>query len=320
MPRDEAREELANRREMVDQQLARRGISDERVLEAFREIPRESFIPPSLLEFTYKDAPLPIGEKQTISQPYVVALTAEALRIQPTDRVLEIGTGSGYAAAILGQLAAEVFTVERIESLATAARQRLADLGFRNVHVLHGDGTLGWPEHTPYDAIAVAAGGPLIPPALLDQLAPGGRLVIPVGSNDAAQVLTRVTHVEPNDFRHEQLGDVRFVPLIGEQGWPDDEKRVLSSPPRSSRNGAVSKLVREAAEPFESLDSASVDALVERIGDARLVLLGEATHGTSEFYRMRARISRELIARRGFDFVAVEADWPEAARIDDYVL
>lgn len=218
------------------------------------------------------------------------------------------------------RVAAEVFTVERIETLATAARERLADLGCRNVHVLHGDGTLGWPEHAPYDAIAVAAGGPQIPRALLDQLAPGGRLVIPVGPDDASQVLTRVTRVGPHEFRSEPLGDVRFVPLIGEQGWPEDERRVLSSPGRSTRNGAVAKLVHEAAEPIDSLDDAGLDALVERIGDARLVLLGEATHGTSEFYRMRARISRALIERRGFDFVAVEADWPDAARIDDYVL
>jgi protein-L-isoaspartate(D-aspartate) O-methyltransferase len=305
---------------MVELQLARRGISSERVLEAFRTVPREAFVPQSLLEFAHKDVPLPIGESQTISQPYVVALTVEALAIQPTDRVLEIGTGSGYAAAILSHVAGEVFTVERIESLATAARQRLADLGYGNVHVLHGDGTLGWPEHAPYDAIAVAAGGPQIPQALLDQLAPGGRLVIPVGPDEGSQVLTRVTRVGPQKFRSEPLGDVRFVPLIGAQGWPEEERSVLASPARSSRNGAVSKLVREVAEPIGSIDDDTVDALVDRIGDARLVLLGEATHGTSEFYRMRARISRALIERRGFDFVAVEADWPDAARIDDYVL
>ncbi len=307
------------RAQMVDLQLAGRGISNGRVLDAFRTVPRESFVPASLAEFAYKDAPLPIGDEQTISQPYIVALTAEALRIQPTDRVLEIGTGSGYAAAILSRLAAEVFTVERLETLATTARERLAKLGYRNIQVLHDDGTLGWAEHAPYDAIAVAAGGPQIPQALLDQLAPGGRLLIPVGPDESSQVLTRVTRLGPADFRREPLGDVRFVPLIGAQGWPEEE-RVFLAPGHSHSSSSVSKLVRETAEPIDSIDAASIDALIDRIGDARLVLLGEATHGTSEFYRMRARISRALIERRGFNFVAVEADWPDAGRVDDYVL
>jgi protein-L-isoaspartate(D-aspartate) O-methyltransferase len=306
------------RQDMVDRQLARRGIANPRVLEAFRHVPREAFVPEDMVEFAYEDTPLPIGDGQTISQPYIVALTAEALELRGTERVLEIGTGSGYAAAILGGIAREVFTVERLEPLAEEARSRLLRLGYRNVQVLHGDGTLGWPEHAPYDAIAVAAGGPEIPKTLLAQLAPNGRLVIPVGSDPGSQVLVRVTRAPDGSFRREDLGDVRFVPLIGEEGWPE-EKRVVR-PARGARGGgALVKLIRETAEPIADLESDSIDALVERVGDARVVLLGESTHGTSEFYRMRARITRELVEHGGFDFVAVESDWPDAARIHAHV-
>ena len=307
------------RAQMVDLQLQGRGISDSRILDAFRTVPREAFLSADLAEFAYQDAPLPIAEGQTISQPYIVSLTIEAMALKGHERVLEIGTGSGYAAAVLSRVAKDVFTVERKEGLASEARARLERLGYHNVHVLHGDGTLGWREHAPYDAIAVAAGGPEIPKALLAQLAPGGRLVIPVGTDESSQVLTRVTKDGPDDFRQEPLTDVRFVPLIGEQGW-QETGRSLRAPAKSSHNPTVAKLIREAAEPIGDIEGSSVDALLERVGDARLVLLGEATHGTSEFYRMRAQITKGLIERRGFDFVAVEADWPDAARIDDYVL
>ncbi|HXI55875.1 MAG TPA: protein-L-isoaspartate(D-aspartate) O-methyltransferase [Polyangia bacterium] len=306
--------------EMVQRQLVGRGISDPRVLEAFRTVPREAFLPPALAEFAYRDAPLPIGDGQTISQPYIVAVTLEALGLRGHERVLEIGGGSGYAAALLGRLAKEVFTVERIAALATQARDRLKNLGYANVAVQLGDGTLGWPQHAPYDAIAVAAGGPDIPRALQDQLAPGGRLVIPVGRDESSQVLVRVTRDESGLLRRENLADVRFVPLIGAQGWPEAEPAIVPAVATPHNDAAVVRLLGEAAEPISDIETASVDALLERIGDARLVLLGEATHGTSEFYRMRARITQALIQRRGFDFVAVEADWPDAARIDDYVL
>jgi protein-L-isoaspartate(D-aspartate) O-methyltransferase len=269
-------------------------------------------------EFAYEDTPLSIADGQTISQPYIVALTVEALGLRGGERVLEIGTGSGYAAAILARIAGQVHTVERLETLAGSAGATLARLGFDNVNVLCADGTLGWPEHAPYDAIAVAAGGPDVPPALLSQLAIGGRLVIPVGPEDE-QMLVRVTREGEADFRREDLTQVKFVPLIGAQGW--GEKGVVQRPlSRPASTAVVSKLVREAAEPLTDIASASVGRLLERIGDARLVLLGEATHGTSEFYRMRARISQELVERGDFDFVAVEADWPDAARVDAYVL
>jgi protein-L-isoaspartate(D-aspartate) O-methyltransferase len=246
-----------------------------------------------------------------------VALTVEALGLRGGDRVLEIGTGSGYAAAILARVAGQVYSVERIGELAASAGAILARLGFENVHVLCADGTVGWAEHAPYDAIAVAAGGPQVPEALLSQLAIGGRLVMPVGPEDE-QMLVRVTRAGDADFRREELTQVKFVPLIGEQGW--SEKRVSPGTGRAAGTAIVSKLVRETAEPLTDIESASVGRLLERIGDARLVLLGEATHGTSEFYRMRARISQELIVRGDFDFVAVEADWPDAARVDAHVL
>jgi protein-L-isoaspartate(D-aspartate) O-methyltransferase len=302
---------------MVERQLAGRGIGDARVLEAFRTVPREAFLPQDLAEFAYEDTPLPIRGGQTISQPYIVALTAEALELRGNERILEIGTGSGYAAAILGRLAKDVFTVERLEPLAQEAGARLARLGFDNVRVLCGDGTLGWPEHAPYDAIAVAAGGPTVPQALLDQLAQNGRLVIPVGPDESSQVLMRVRRVGDR-FYQQELTQVRFVPLIGEQGWPEPERVVR--PAKASSDSAVRQLIRETAEPIRDIASADVGALLERVGSARVVLLGEATHGTSEFYRMRARITQALIQSKGFDFVAVEADWPDAARVDDYVL
>jgi protein-L-isoaspartate(D-aspartate) O-methyltransferase len=312
-----------DRERMVELQLAGRGIADRQVLEAFRSVQREEFVPEELAEFAYEDSPLPIAGGQTISQPYIVAVTVDALELRGGERVLEIGTGSGYAAAVLSRIADQVYTVERLASLAETARARLAKLGYQNVHVRCGDGTLGWAEHAPYDAIAVAAGGPDVPKALLEQLAPGGRLVVPVGPQET-QELVRVTR-EDERFVRESLGAVRFVPLIGADAWPEGEpareplaRRSLAKR-SASDDAAIAKLVRETAEPLSDIDSASIDALLERIGDARIVLLGEATHGTSEFYRMRARISRELIARRGFDFVAVEADWPDAMRIHRYV-
>jgi protein-L-isoaspartate(D-aspartate) O-methyltransferase len=310
---------MNSRARMIETHLRQRGVDSPKVLGAFQAVPRDAFVPEELAELAYEDAPLPIGEGQTISQPYIVAVTVEALQLRGDERVLEIGTGSGYAAAILSHLAKEVYTVERIESLATAARERFEKLGYSNVHVMHGDGSLGWPEHAPYDAIAVAASSPKIPEALLSQLAIGGRLVIPIGTDETSQVLFRVTRESQTEFRREAIAEVRFVPLIGAQGW-EEEPQLLRAPPKVTEVRTVAELVREVAEPIPDLESSAVDALVERIADARVVLLGEATHGTSDFYRMRARITRALIEKRGFQFVAVEADWPDASRIDDYVL
>jgi protein-L-isoaspartate(D-aspartate) O-methyltransferase len=211
---------------MVEQHLRRRGITDPLVLSAFARVPREEFVPLDFVPQAYDDAPLPIGNGQTISQPYVVAITVQALGLSGREHVLEIGAGSGYAAAILGAIAREVDTVERIDELADSARDRLARLGFTNVHVHHGDGTLGWPPGAPYEAICVAAGAPAPPPSLLEQLAIGGRLVIPHGPPDH-QRLVRITRRSEDDFLEEDLGDVRFVPLVGAEGWPD--KRIPSA-------------------------------------------------------------------------------------------
>jgi protein-L-isoaspartate(D-aspartate) O-methyltransferase len=212
---------------MVERQLVARGIRDPLVLEAMRTVPRELFVPERARDYAYDDGPLPIGEGQTISQPYVVAYMIEAVEPDPTDRALEIGTGSGYSAAVLGSIVAEAYTVERLPALAESAARRLARLDFRNVHVRCGDGTLGWPEHAPYDVIVVTAGGPRVPPALLEQLTPGGRLVMPVGDDPRAQQLVRVRgrgHAPPI---HEWLEPVAFVPLIGEQGWPGPHGRAV---------------------------------------------------------------------------------------------
>jgi protein-L-isoaspartate(D-aspartate) O-methyltransferase len=210
-------ESAESRARMVAEQLFARGIRDERVLGAFRKVPREAFVATELAESAYADHPLPIGEGQTISQPFVVALMTEAAKISPTARVLEVGAGSGYAAAILAELAKEVVAIERHPSLAESARKALHGLGYANVTVLCGDGSRGVPEHAPYDAILVAAGAPAPPESLKAQLAEGGRLVIPV-SVDSYQDLKVITR-RGERFEEEDLGAVRFVPLMGEEGW-----------------------------------------------------------------------------------------------------
>lgn len=309
------------REAMVDQHIAHRGVRSRLVLDAMRAVPREKFLPEGQKEFAYLDTPLPINEGQTISQPYIVALMTEALNLRGGEKVLEIGTGSGYAAAVLSEIAAQVFTVERIGQLAEKAATTLADLDYLNVFVRHGDGTRGWPENAPYDAIIVAAGGPEVPASLKEQLKIGGCLVIPVGRDPRTQELVRITRVAKDQYKTEELADVRFVPLVGEEGWALDGTVLVRPPPRprpAAREDTLD-LLKDSMEPFGSIGASNLDSLMERIGDARVVLLGEATHGTSEFYRMRERISRELIEKKGFSFIAIEGDWPDAARIDHYV-
>lgn len=315
---------VEQRKRMVREQIASRGVVDPIVLDAMGLVPREVFVPERMREFAYEDAPLPIEEAQTISQPYIVAVMAEALELQPTDRILEIGAGSGYAAAVLSRIGGEVFTVERHETLAELAQERAVDLGYDNVRVHHGDGTLGWPEHQPYDAIAVAAAGPHVPPELLEQLKIGGRLVIPVGDEPRTQELLRIRRVGPQEYERNSLGRVQFVPLIGTHGWqldgpPPVEREIapvqVSRPPSST----LSTLISEACEPFERIDEANLAPLLDRIGEARIVLIGEASHGTSEFYRMRAQITKELVTRRGFTVVAIEGDFPDTNVLDRFV-
>ncbi len=218
--RRRSRSFIDERERMVEWQIAGRGIRDPAVLAAMRKVPREHFVAGDRAHRAYDDTPLPIGEGQTISQPYIVAAMTEALRLRPGDRVLEIGTGSGYAAAVLALIVAEVYTIERLERLAESARRRLAELGFANVHVRHGDGSLGWPEHAPYDAIVVTAGGPDVPRSLLRQMAVDGRLVMPVGPTTRSQRLVRVVRTAEETYDREALEDVAFVPLIGAEGWP----------------------------------------------------------------------------------------------------
>jgi len=306
------------RRRMVERHVEARGVHHPAVLEAMRRVPREAFLPPDLAEFAYEDTPLPIEEGQTISQPFIVAAMAEALKLGPEDRVLEIGTGSGYAAAVLGEVAGEVYTVERHRLLAEQAESRLESLGYHNVHVLCGDGTLGWPEQAPFDAILVSAGGPNVPSLLLEQLAPEGRIVIPVGTDLRDQRLLRVTKKPDGTTSSEDLGGVRFVPLIGAGGFP--EGAAAPTPTTPARPASpIAHLIREACQPITGIDDLELGPLLDQIGDARVVLLGEATHGTSEFYRMRTRITAELVMRRGFNVVAIEGDWPDAARVDHHV-
>jgi protein-L-isoaspartate(D-aspartate) O-methyltransferase len=322
VPSEEGVSFLTLRKKMVERHIAARGVRDELVLEAMRRVPRELFVPENLREFAYEDAPLPIAGEQTISQPYIVAFMAEALLLKGGEKILEIGAGSGYAAAVLSEIAADVYTVERLGPLAEKAATLLAEVGYNNVHVLHGDGTKGWPEHAPYDAIVVAAGGPQVPETLKQQLKIGGRLVIPIGGDLRNQELVRVTRISADEYRSEDIADVRFVPLIGEEGWATArggrKARGKLHPIYSDEDILVRELA-DAADSFSSIEAADLNPLMDRIGSARIVLLGEATHGTSEFYRMRERITRDLITKKGFRFIAIEADWPDAARVDHYV-
>jgi protein-L-isoaspartate(D-aspartate) O-methyltransferase len=208
---------LRAREKMVEEQVVARGIKNPRLLAAMRKIPRHLFVDPGLLQRAYDDSSLPIGAKQTVSQPYMAARMTEALDLSGEEKVLEIGTGSGYQAALLAELSFNVFSVEKIRTLAVKARAVLDRLQYHNIAIQVGDGTIGWPEHSPFDAIMVTAGAPDLPRPLIEQLAVGGRLVIPIG-DDESQMLVRVTR-HPSKFEEEQLGDCRFVKLWGKFGW-----------------------------------------------------------------------------------------------------
>lgn len=310
------------RNEMVQHQLIDRGICDQSVIEAMRTVPRELFVPRQYRELAYRDSPLPIEESQTISQPYIVAVMAEALELGADDRVLEVGAGSGYAAAVISCIAARVFGIEYHERLAALARHRALELGYDNIEIMHGDGTEGWPAFAPFDAILVSAGGPDVPKKLLEQLKVGGRMLIPVGDRTHSQELLRVRCIGEHEYEEESLGRVQFVPLVGTQGWAAGETRLPRSgkrQPLSIRKRRLAHKVDDGCEPFSDLQEADLDPLLDRIGSSRVVLIGEASHGTSEFYRMRARITRELIDKHGFNIVAIEGDWPDTSMIDRYV-
>jgi protein-L-isoaspartate(D-aspartate) O-methyltransferase len=212
---------VAEREAMVERQLKRRGITEQRLLDAFLAVPREEFVSPDRAHLAYGDHPLPIEAGQTISQPYIVGLMIQAAGIGPGDAVLEVGAGSGYAAAIIGRIAGRVIGIERQHELVNIARRRLSELGYDNVEIVEGDGTKGWPEEAPYDAILVAASGSHVPETLIAQLAPGGRLVMPIGGPGWVQELVKVTKQDDGILKQENLGGVRFVPLIGEEGWEE---------------------------------------------------------------------------------------------------
>lgn len=220
------------RKRMVELQIQGRGVRDPAVLAAMLRVPREQFVPADVQAFAYDDAPLPIGQDQTISQPYIVAFMVEAMQLGPADRVLEVGTGSGYAAAVLAEIASEVVTIERHAALADQAARNLAATGYGHVQVIHGDGSRGWPDASPYNAILVSAGSPTVPESLKAQLATNGRLVLPVGDNRHVQELVRITRIGPHSFDREDLAAVRFVPLIGAEGW-DGETGSTSTAARS---------------------------------------------------------------------------------------
>jgi protein-L-isoaspartate(D-aspartate) O-methyltransferase len=207
---------------MVFADIERRGVRDAYVLEAMRLVPREAFVDPGYASCAYDDRPLPIGEGQTISQPYIVARMIEAAQITPESRVLEVGAGSGYAAAVLSRIASEVFAIERHARLAELARERIGRLGYDNVLLRIDDGTRGWSEEAPFDAILVAASGPSVPEPLKQQLAIGGRLVMPVGEPGGWQVLQRLRRTSDELYEYQKLDAVAFVPLIGRHGWAED--------------------------------------------------------------------------------------------------
>jgi protein-L-isoaspartate(D-aspartate) O-methyltransferase len=206
---------------MVERQLRLRGIHEPEILDAFLAVPREAFVSPGYAHLAYGDHPLPIEAQQTISQPYIVGLMIEAAAIKPGDRVLEVGAGSGYAAAVISRIAGRVIGIERQHELVEVARERLSALGYDNVEIVEGDGTQGWPDGAPYDAILAAASGSHVPQPLVDQLKPGARLVMPLGGPGWVQQLVRVTKQWDGSLQQSDLGAVRFVPLIGEEGWKD---------------------------------------------------------------------------------------------------
>ena len=207
------------RERMVDRQIAARGLDDPALLAAFRAVPREDFVSGDYADYAYQDSPLPIESGQTISQPYIVALTIYAAGIQAGGKILEVGGGSGYAAAVMGQIADEVIAVERHRELVELAQLRMRRLGYSNVRIVEGDGTLGWPEEAPFDAIVAAASGSHVPQSWIDQLKPGGRIVMPIGRPHQVQTLVKITKNDDGSLGHEDLGGVRFVPLIGADGF-----------------------------------------------------------------------------------------------------
>jgi len=305
------------RERMVERQILGRGIVTPSVLSAFRAVPREAFVPEKMREFAYEDGPLPIGEGQTISQPYIVALMIDAAEIPPGGKVLEVGAGSGYAAAVMSRIAGEVFAIERHEQLARSAAERIDALGYDNVSIICGDGSLGLPDEAPFDAILVAAGGDHVPEPLKRQLRTGGRLVVPVGGEDIQSLLC-ITRTGEHTWTEHDLGGVRFVPLIGRHGRYENGSRAATNH-QPARETTLPQLIAQAAEPLPGIDDEAFAAAFDRYAKRKVVLLGESSHGTHEFYAARAAITKRFVERHGFTIVAAEADWPDAAVLDRHI-
>ncbi len=301
------------RRRMVERQIKRRGIGDPAILDAFASVPRERFVPESMAEFAYRDGPLSIGEGQTISQPYIVAAMIEAAEVEAGDRVLEVGAGSGYAAAVISRIADEVFAIERLESLARAAGERVAALGYDNCTIIAGDGLGGLPDQAPFDAILVSARGDTVPQALREQLAIGGKLIMPVGGEDVQQ-LRCITRAGPDHWDSHDIAPVRFVPLIPGVAPEDGARSGSNHQPARART--VPELIAEHAVVLPPIEDPAFAEAFDRFADKRVVMLGECSHGTREVYDARAAITRRFVEQHGFTIVAAEADWPDAAVLD----
>jgi len=257
---------------MVDVQIARRGIGGARLLRALRSVPRERFVPEALAELAYEDSPLPIDAGQTISQPFIVAAMIEAAEVGASDSVLEVGAGSGYAAAVLGLVAAQVRTIERHDELASGARSRFENLGYNNIEVRLGDGSAGWPEAAPFDAILVAAAGPEVPAPLKSQLAIGGRLVMPLDASreGAPQHLVKIVRTSESAYDQQVLGAVSFVPLIGQHGWAEvGQRSATRHAPAESRGHGLVDMIAAAAQARPDFDDPAFGRCVDRFADRR---------------------------------------------------
>lgn len=313
------------RAHMVEHHVVGRGVQSPRVQTVMRDVPREDFVSPALHEFAFDDVALPADHGQLLPRPSTVGMMLDALEPGDLDSVLEIGTGTGYVTALLSRLSASVHSIEPSGPAAQAASVHLRRMGCDNVRVRHASGAQGWPQDAPYDAILVHACASHVPPALKAQLALGGRLVMGVGADPEVAELVRVTRLGHDEWRMQDMADLSADAPWGEAPHVNPHPGAIWALPRASgddpatRDVALAEAVAQSAEPFEAIDTADLGPLLQRIGDARVVLLGEASHGSSEFYRMRARITRELIEHKGFSFVAIEGDWPDAARIDQHV-
>ncbi|MDJ0386960.1 erythromycin esterase family protein [Roseomonas sp. E05] len=302
---------------MVEWQVAHRGIRDAEILMALRTVPREAFLPAALREFAYEGAELPLEDGETLPHPYVAARMLQEAGIRPGDRVLQAGIGSGYLAAVASQIAGEVLAVEPEEAAAQRAMARLAAAGCTRVRLRDGDALHGLPSAGPFDAILIPRAGAAIPQPLLEQLDLSGRLVMPVEGPMRELRLVRVMRAGANRFEEEDLGEAGFVPPPGlPSGAGEPPPGPVGARPAAD---SLPELIRAAAEPLPALDEPAFGALFDRFAGARVVLLGEASHGTAEFYRARAAITRRLIESHGFNIVAVEAAWPDAASLDRHV-